>query len=96
MKRIRADFDHMWEKLSDGQRKLYGRAYLEQHISACESSIPTACFNLMRVNCVIQQALFDAKPRHRYLVGGGQKWYDIYNVSGCLLYILVDLLMQLN
>jgi len=78
MSRLRRDFEEMWDAMSPELKTMYGRSYIDKHVEGCEQAIPQACFNLMLVVNDIKHALFSAKPRVRYLIAGGNKWYDIY------------------
>ena len=79
--RISRDFNTMWENMSADQKSIYGREYIDHHIKAMGSAKVTACFDLHLVIDDIEDALFNLRPKTRYLIPGGSGTYDIYRVS---------------
>ena len=93
MDRIRGDFDAMWHGLSEEQRELYGRRYIDHHLKVVESAIPTASFNLTPVIDAITNALLGHRPKTRYLVSGGGGLYDIYRVNTWHGFVLINFII---
>ena len=75
------DFNRMWENMNQNQRSTYGREYIDHHIKCMASAKDTASYDLHLVTDAMEDALFNVKPKTRYLIPGGSGTYDIYRVG---------------
>ena len=71
----------MWDNSTPEMKQTYGEYYLESLLDSQASSLKTSAPNTDPVMAAILDAMFSGYPDYRYLVSGGNSWYDKSPVS---------------
>ncbi len=54
---------------------------MQKQFEVLMSFTPTGSYNLFPAVDAMTDALLSVNPKTRYLVGGGNEWYDMFKVS---------------
>ena len=60
---------------------MYGREYVDAQIAGAKASAATTHPSMEPVVDTMVEAVASQNPQYRYLVGGGNSFYDFYKVS---------------
>ena len=74
------DIESMWSEASEEVQETYDKEYLYSLYEAGKSTAKTTYPTLAPVLNAMEDAVINVSPKYRYLIGGGNTFYDIYVV----------------
>lgn len=80
---MKSEIEEMWDSATDEVKNAYGREYVDQIIRHLEGSLKSTTFiSPAPVLSAIEDGLFNANPKRRYLIGGAGFPVDMYAALG--------------